>query len=201
MQKALLNKAELTYQLFGESFSGGGQAGRGAGGLREIERRSRPTRPLSLYNLARVEAKQKQPAQALAKLETYFDKHFASQGTGPYQLLADAARASWASRTSLLARLEKLHAADPENMPLAYFLAQRYRQAGQLDKAEPIYRELIERHKARPPLEAYQGLVDIYRQQKDAGKLLATLGEAVGRAGIAGALGRRRQGPAWPTPS
>jgi tetratricopeptide (TPR) repeat protein len=81
-------------------------------------------------------------------------------------------------KDQLIGRLEKLHAADPDNVPLAYFLAQQYREAGQFDKAEPTYRSLIERHKKRPPLEAYQGLVDVYRQQKDTAKLLATVGEA-----------------------
>jgi tetratricopeptide (TPR) repeat protein len=180
MQKALLNKAELAYQLFGESFL---EAGKTTEALAAFEKSNqiKADEPLSLYNRARVDAKQKQPAQALAKLESYFDKHFATQGTGPYHLLGDVL-GELGQQDQLLSRLEKLHAADPDNVPLAYFLAQQYRQAGQLDKAEPTYRELIERHKSRPPLEAYQGLVEIYRQQKDAGKLLATLGEAVSRA-------------------
>lgn len=180
MQKALLNKAELAYQLFGESFL---EAGRTTEALAAFEKSNqiKADEPLSLYNRARVEAKQKQPAQALAKLEAYFDKHFATQGTGPYHLLGDVL-GELGQQDQLLSRLEKIHAADPDNVPLAYFLAQQYRQAGQLDKAEPTYRDLIERHKARPPLEAYQGLVEIYRQQKDADKLLATLGEAVSRA-------------------
>ena len=89
----------------------------------------------------------------------------------------------------LVTRLEKIHAADPDNIPLAYFLAQQYGKAGQFDRAEPTYRDLIERHKERPPLEAYQGLVDIYRQQKDTAKLLSTLGDAVGRAVLPVPLG------------
>jgi tetratricopeptide (TPR) repeat protein len=180
MQKALLNKAELAYQLFGESFL---EAGKTAEALAAFEKSNqiKADKPLSLYNRARVEARQKQPAQALAKLEMYFDKRFATQGTGPYHLLGEVL-GELGQQDQLLARLEKMHAADPDNVPLGYVLAQQYRQAGQLDKAEPTYRELIERHKTRPPLEAYQGLVEIYRQQKDPGKLLATLGEAVSRA-------------------
>jgi tetratricopeptide (TPR) repeat protein len=180
MQKALLNKAELAYQLFGESFL---EAGKTSEALAAFEKSNqiKADEPLSLYNGARVEAKQKQPAQALAKLEAYFDKHFATQGTGPYHLLGEVL-GELGQQDQLVSRLEKIHATDSENVPLAYFLAQQYRQAGQLDKAEPTYRDLIERHKSRPPLEAYQGLVEIYRQQRDADKLLATLGEAVSRA-------------------
>jgi tetratricopeptide (TPR) repeat protein len=187
VQKGLLNKAELAYQLFGESFLEAGKTGEALAAF-EKSNQIKSDEPLSLYNRARVDAKQKQPAQALAKLETYFEKHFATQGTGPYHLLADVL-ADLGQEDQLLARLEKIQAADPDNVPLAFFLAQRYRQAGQLDKAEPTFIALIERHKARPPLEAYQGLVDIYRQQKEPTKLLATLGEAVGRANSLSPLG------------
>ncbi|MBI3839797.1 MAG: tetratricopeptide repeat protein [Planctomycetia bacterium] len=179
MQKALLGKAELTYQLIAESFL---EAGRPAEALLAFEKsnQAKADEALRAYNLARIDAKQKQPAQALAKLETYFGTHSASQGTGPYHLFAELLKELGQS-DQLLSRLEKIRSDDPDNMPLGYFLAQRYRQAGQLDKAEPIYAGLLERHKTRPPVEAFQGLLEIYRQQKDAAQLLLTLGEAVGR--------------------
>jgi tetratricopeptide (TPR) repeat protein len=74
-------------------------------------------------------------------------------------------------------------------MPLSYFLAERYREAGKPEKAEPIYVKLLEEHKTRPPIEAFQNLVDIYRQQKNADKVLATLGEAVTRVNTLEPLG------------
>jgi tetratricopeptide (TPR) repeat protein len=187
MQKALLGKGELTYQLFAESFL---EAGRPAEALSAFEKSNqfKADEALFAYNLARLDAKQKQPAQALAKLETCFARHLASQGTGPYHLFAELLKELGQS-DQLLNRLEKIRADDLDNMPLAYFLAQHFRQAGQLDKAEPIYSSLLDRHKSRPPVEAYQGLVDIYHQQKDAAKLLSTLGEAVGRTGSLDPLG------------
>ncbi len=187
MQKALMGKPELTYQLFGESFL---EANRSADALSAFEKahQAKADEALHAFNLARVDAKQKQPAQALSKLQTYFDKHAISQGTAAYQLYSDLL-GELGQSDQLLVQLDKLRSADPMNMPLNYFLAQRYRQANQLDKAEPIYRELIEQHKARPPLEAYQSLVDLYRQQKDSAKLLAILAEAVGRVGSLSPLG------------
>ncbi len=187
VQKALLNKAEMTWQLFGESFL---EANRPAEALAAFEKsnQAKADEALHAYNLARVDARQKQPAQALAKLQTYFDKHQASQGVGPYQLFADALT-ELGQGNQLSERLEKLRAADPDNMPLTYFLAQRYRQDGQFDKAEPIYAALLEKNKSRPPLDAYQGLIEIYRQQKNAEKLLSTLGQAVGRVGSLDPLG------------
>ncbi len=199
MQKALLSKAELTYQLFGEVFL---EANRPADALAAFEKAQaiKPDEALHLYNLARVDARQKQPAQALAKLETYFDKHYTSQGTGAYQLLGQVLEAL-GQQGQLIERLEKLHAADPENVPLAYELAQQYRQADQLDRAEPIYRALVERQKNRPPAEAVAALVDVYRRQKNAGRVLDLLGQTAERPrGHAGRgekfAGRRsRNGP------
>jgi tetratricopeptide (TPR) repeat protein len=187
MEKALTSKGELTYQLFGEAFL---EAGRPDDAQAAFEKANqiKPDEALHAYNLARVEARQKQPAQALAKLEAYFEKHSSNQGTGPYHLLAESLR-ELGQENQLVPRLEKLRAADPQNLPLAYFLAQQFRVAGQLDKAEPIYRMLLEHNKARPPAEAFQGLVEIYLEQKDSQKLLATLGDVAGRAGTLDALG------------
>ncbi len=183
MQKALLNKAELTYQLFGEVFL---EADRPADALAAFEKAQaiKPDEALHLYNLARVDARQKQPAQALAKLENYFDKHYSSQGTGPYQLLGQVLE-SLGQQGQIVERLAKLRAADPDNMPLAYELAQRYRQSGQLEAAEPIYRSLVERQKNRPPAEAVAALVDIYRRQKNAARVLDMLGATAERRGAA----------------
>jgi tetratricopeptide (TPR) repeat protein len=187
MQKALAGKAELTYQLVGESFLA---ADRPAEALAAFEKAhaAKADEGLHAYNLARVDMKQKQPAQALAKLELYFDKHVATQGTPPYQVLAEAL-AELGQSERLGERLEKLRAADPGNVPLTYFLAEHYRGAGQLDKAEPLYAQLISQNPSRPPLEAFQGQIAVLHKQKNADKLLATLGEAVARVGTFGPLG------------
>ncbi|MEX0675874.1 MAG: tetratricopeptide repeat protein [Pirellulales bacterium] len=184
---ALVNKGELTYQLFGESFL---EAGRPDEALAAFEKvnAAKADEARHLYNQARVDARHKQPAQALDKLEKYLAAHHASQGTGPYDLYADVL-AELGQDNQLLDRLEKHRAADSENLPLAYFLAERCRKADQLDKAAPIYAALINERKERPPLEAIIGLVQVYHQQKDATKLLAVLGDSVGRAGSLAPLG------------
>lgn len=187
VEKALVNKGELTYQLFGESFL---QAGRPDEALAAFEKaeKYKANAALHLYNLARVEAKKKQPAQALAKLEEYLAGHHATQGTEPYKLYAEML-AELGQEDQLIERLEQHRAADPANVPLSYFLAERYQQAGNLEKAEPIYQALIEARKERPPLEAITGLVEIYHKQKDPAKLLAVLADSAGRAGSLAALG------------
>jgi tetratricopeptide (TPR) repeat protein len=187
VEKALLNKGELTYQLFGESFL---EAGRLDEALAAFEKGNtyKADESLLLYNQARIEAKRKQPAQALAKLETYLEKHFSSQGTGPYDLYVEVLK-ELGQEDQIDERLEKQRAGDGTNIPLNYFIAERYRKADQLDKAAPIYAALIAQRKERPPLEAITGLIDIYRQQKQAAKLLDLLGESVGRVGSLSPLG------------
>lgn len=187
MQKAVAGKPELTYQLMGESFLA---AGRPDEALAAFEKRNeaKPNEGLYAYNRARVDLKQKRPAQALAKLQPYFLQHLATQGTAPYQVLADAL-AELGQADQLIDRLEKIHADDAQNAPLSYYLAQQYREAHELDKAEPIYADLIARNPSRPPIEAFQGLIAVQHERKDADKLLATLGEAVGRVRTFAPLG------------
>jgi len=186
-QKALLNKAELAYQLFGESFLEAGKLDEAQAAF-DKGHQIKPDEGLALYNRARVDAKSKRPAQALAKLETYLDKHLSAQGTAPYHLLAEVLTELGQS-DQLLARLEKVRAADPENIPLTFFLAQRQLQAAQLDQAAATFADLLERRKARPPLEAMQGLIEVRVKQKDAARLLDVLGDAAGRIGNLSQLG------------
>jgi tetratricopeptide (TPR) repeat protein len=187
VQKALLNKGELTFQLFGESFL---EASRLEDALAAFEKGNsiKADEALLIYNQARIEAKRKQPAQALAKLDAYLEKHFSTQGTGPYELYVEVLK-ELGQEDQINERLEKQRTADGTNIPLSYFIAERYRKANQLDKAAPIYVALIEQRKERPPLEAITGLVDIYREQKNAPELLVLLGESVGRVGSLSPLG------------
>ena len=45
----------------------------------------------------------------------------------------------------LTQRLEKLHAADPADRKLGYFLAGQYARTGQLDKAEALYLAVLKK--------------------------------------------------------
>jgi tetratricopeptide (TPR) repeat protein len=98
----------------------------------------------------------------------------------PYDALA-AVLASLGKQDELLGRLEKLRAAEPNNVPLGYALAARYRTAGRLDKAESLYRALL---KDKPTPDAYHALAQVYQQQKRFDFLLAVLGEALEKASV-----------------
>jgi tetratricopeptide (TPR) repeat protein len=187
VQKALVNKGELTYQLFGESFL---EAKRPDAAEAAFAKAAtfKKDEALSLYNAARLDALRKEPAQALAKLETYLTQKSTSQGTDPYELFEEVLT-DLGQEDRLLERLEVFRAANPENIPLNYFIAERYRKEGQLGKARPIFEEIIAARSERPPIEAVRGLVDIYRRQQESEKLLALLGDSVGRTASLSPLG------------
>jgi tetratricopeptide (TPR) repeat protein len=191
MQKALVGKPAVTYQLMGESFLQAGNLDK-AVAVFEKSHEDAPDDGLLAYNLARVELKRKSPAQALARLQPYFDEHLSKQGTAPYEVLSEAL-AELGQSDQLIDRLKAMRDGNEGNIPLTYFLAQQLREAGKLAEAEPVYADLITRHPARPPIEAYQGLVELAHQQKDADKLLSTLGDAVGRVGTIAPLGASGQ--------
>jgi len=184
-----LTTADRTYEMFAEVFLAADRPDAAQAAF-EKANAARPDPAVHAYRLARVEAQRKQTAAALESLEKYFAAHDASQGTAPYELLgkllADSERTD-----ELLPRLERLRAADPQNSPLRYHLAEQYRAAKQFDKAEPLYVEAA----AEPPTEgahqaaAYQGLAAIYSETRRDDSLLELLGEIVDKTGGLEALG------------
>jgi len=189
VRRKLLSTGDITYQLFGESFL---EAGRTDEALAAFEKANvmLPSEGVLAYQRARIEAKRKQPAAALEKLPVYFKKHLSNQGTGPYELLATLLQET-NQADQVIPRLEALAADDPENMQITYFLAQQYLKANELTKAEPLFRKLLDAPSKRPPVEAYQGLVDVYRRSNQTVPLLALLGDAVNRGGSLALLGEQ----------
>ena len=127
------------------------------------------------FNRARVAAQSDKPAEALARLEKAFQSHIAAKGAVPYELLAKLLT-KLGKEKELLERLEKLHAAEPTNVPLGRFLADRFRRAGELDKAESLYRGLLSRSRSAA---ACEGLISLERKRRNADALLAAVGEAI----------------------
>lgn len=187
LRRKLLSGGDITYRLFGEAFL---EAGRTDEALAAFEKSNvlLPSEGVVAYERARVEEKRHRPAAALEKLQVYFDKHQATAGMGPYELLATLL-GQLSQSDQLEARLDKLAAADPDNVPLMYFRAQQYAKNSQWAKAEPLYRKLLEAPNGRPPAEAIQGLAELYRRTDQVGPLLDLLGAAVGQFGSLAVLG------------
>jgi tetratricopeptide (TPR) repeat protein len=178
IKKALLGEPELTYQLFGEAFLFSGRL-KEAGAAFEKSNALAPNVAVRDYNRARVEARSDQPGPALASLEACFAKRLSTEGLGPYELLAEVLK-KLGKEKELLPRLEKIYAADPQNVPLGYYLAERYVEAKQFDKAEPIYAAVM---KKGPTTNGYRALCEIYRKLKKPDALLDLLGNAFEKAG------------------
>ncbi len=141
MKKDILGEPGLTYQMMGECFLAAGRLDEARTAFQKAETAA-PNKALRQFNLARLDAKAGKPAEALKELEAALAGHLADRGTAPYETLADVL-AKLGKKNDLTGRLEKLRATNPKDLPLGYFLAQQYREAGKPDKAESLYRELI----------------------------------------------------------
>ena len=141
IKKALLAEPGPTFGLVGDAYL---LAGDGPKAVAAYEKSHKlvPNRGLLGFRLAKVDLKAGKPAEALARLQAYFDEHRSSEETAPYQLLADILKAL-KKDGELIDRLEKLRAADPKNVWAGYFLAGKYFEAQRLDKAEVLYRDLF----------------------------------------------------------
>ncbi len=178
-QRAMFTGSEgrKTYDLFGEAFLEADQPDRALAAYEQAEKLS-PNKALHAYALARVLAKKKEPAKALEQLQVYFDEHTTASGRGPYELLG-IVLAELGQQASLIERLQKIADAEPKNDAVRYVLAGKYLGAGSLDKAGPLYVELLKDPSPAP--EAFRGLLTIYRKKKDPGALVHVLGEAVSK--------------------
>jgi tetratricopeptide (TPR) repeat protein len=170
--KLVLGDPGPAYNLMGQSFLLAGRP-KEAQAAMEKSNQLAPNAGLYQLNLARLDQHGGKSREALDHLQACFDAHLASEGTQPYRLLRETLESLKLS-DELLSRLEKLHAADPANLPPAYYLADQYLERKQYDKAEPLYRALVAK---APSGVGLRSLVAIYRQTKKPEALLEALGE------------------------
>ncbi len=179
LKKMLLAEPGPTYQMMGDCFLAAGRTVEAQAAFQKVAQLA-PNKAVEQLNLARLDAKTGKPAEALKALEAGFTGNLADQDMARYETLAEVLR-KLGKKDELIGRLEKLRAANPKDLPLGDFLAQQYRAAGKLDKAETLYRELL---KATPTLAGYHELADVYRRGKRFDALLGLLGESVEKTGV-----------------
>jgi tetratricopeptide (TPR) repeat protein len=178
------SEAGECYELFGEAFLMAGRFTEAEAAFRKSQALA-PNEALLKFNMARLAARRGQAQAALAGLQPYLDRGLSSEGSAPYQLLADVLK-KLGKESELLDRLQKLRAADPTNVPLSYFLADQYLRAGRTEMAEPLYLELSVKS---PTMLAYRSLAEIYRKGRQYDKLLALLGKVMTATGTLEMLG------------
>ena len=172
------------YELFGEAFLAADRFAEAEAAFRKSQTVA-PNEPLLQFNLARIAVRRGKAQEALAGLQPYLDHGLTSEGSAAYQLLADALR-KLGKDGELLDRLQKMHAADPANAPLSYFLADRYLKAGRTEMAEPLFLELST---TSPTMLGHRHLAEIYRKSRQYAKLLALLGRIQSATGTLDLLG------------
>jgi tetratricopeptide (TPR) repeat protein len=113
-----------------------------------------------------------QPEPALKVLEDFLRRQ--PQGREPYQLLIEIL-ARLDRKGEIVSRLEAAAKNDPKNAPLQYLLADQYREAGQKEKAETLYKQLLA---TQPDPQGFGALSASLLRDRKADELIALLGEA-----------------------
>ncbi|MDR3622933.1 MAG: tetratricopeptide repeat protein, partial [Paludisphaera borealis] len=113
--------------------------------------------------------------QALALVDRYIKRQ--PQGVEAYELLSKVLK-ELKQEDQITPRLEAAAKSDSKNVPLQYVLADRYRETGQVDKAEELYKSLLA---TQPTPETYRALAASLLKRRKAGDLLRVICEAVGR--------------------
>lgn len=129
------------------------------------------------YNLATVFRQKGQTERALEELDKYLAAQLSDKGRAPYQLLKELL-AELKRSDELLPRLKEMQERDRRNRYLAYFLADEYLAADQIDEARKLY----EQTNGGTAPESLVGLSLIARREGDfkkwldvAGRTFATL--------------------------
>jgi tetratricopeptide (TPR) repeat protein len=99
------------------------------------------------------------------------------QGVEAYDLLAKVLKAMGRER-EITPRLEEAAQRDSKNVPLQYVLADRYRETGQVEKAEELYRSLLN---SQPTPQTYAALATSLLKRKKTGDLLKVFCDAWSR--------------------
>ncbi|MDR3639237.1 MAG: tetratricopeptide repeat protein, partial [Isosphaeraceae bacterium] len=134
-----------------------------------------PDHPQLRVKLAQTLLDLNRPQQALEVIEAHIKRQ--PQGREGYELLAKALIAL-KRENEITPRLEEAARLDAQNLPLQYSLADRYRETGQVEKAEALYKKLLE---ATPTPQGYAALADSLFQRRQTEDLLRVIAQALGK--------------------
>jgi tetratricopeptide (TPR) repeat protein len=110
--------------------------------------------------------------QALALVERHIERQ--TPFVEAYELLIKVMKALKRDK-EITPRLEAAARRDSKNVPLQYILADRYRESGELDKAEALYKGLLS---SQPTPQTYRALASSLLKRKKAADLLKVMSEA-----------------------
>ncbi len=128
--------------------------------------------PEIALKLAEALLREKKADRALELVERIIRRQ--PQGVEPYDLLARVLKAM-GREAEITPRLEEAARRDDKNVPLQYVLADRYRETGQVDKADALYRSLL---KSQPTPQTYRALAASLLKRRKANDLLKVFCDA-----------------------
>lgn len=121
--------------------------------------------------------KTNKPEQAFAQVEHFLKRQ--PQGVEGYELLAKILTAL-KRENEITPRLEEAARIDSKNVGLQYALADRYREIGQIDRAEALYKTLLA---SQPNVQGYGALAASLFKRRRAEELLKVIEQAISRPG------------------
>jgi len=176
-KKSILGEAATTYTLWGESFFEAGKYDDAAATFRQANA-AKEDKPLLAFRLARIVLAQDKPADAQKQLDEYFAAKVDTSGDEPYALLRKIllkqADSPAAAQEQFIRRLQELHKDQPDNVPLAFSLADALWTTQQFELAIPLLTKTLAR---KPDPERYAQLIDHHWRQKEYRELLAVAGQ------------------------
>jgi tetratricopeptide (TPR) repeat protein len=128
--------------------------------------------------------------RALALVERYIRRQ--PQALEAYELMAKVLTAL-KRESEITPRLEEAARRDSKNVPLQYVLADRYRETGQTEKADALYKALLT---SQPTPQTYRALAASLLKRKKASDLLKVFCEAMARPNGAQAIAPQLQAAA-----
>ena len=188
---SLIEKPQMTYSLFAEAFLEAGRFDEAAAMIRRAFE-AKPDPAMFALQMARIDQRRGKVAPAIERLNEYFAAKSSAAGSEPYVLLQKLLKSKHTTEDqaqgALRDRLTKLYQEDPENAALGYYLAQLLIEIGDLSTAEEVLAPLA---KAEPTLDAFEGLLEIYRRGSNTKDLLTTLGDIADQVGGLEQLGEQ----------
>ena len=183
-RKELLGEDGSTYELVGNVMLEAKRPDDARAAFEQFNK-LKPDAPILALNLARTESVAGHPEKALEELQKYFDSKNTTKGIVPYELLA-AVLKDQKQTDQLIPKLESLLTDQPDNVPLAYFLGEQYRQDGKLDKAQPPLEKSVALKINAQAYRALSGCVLTHRSTRAAAKTPGQNGRANRLAGASG---------------
>lgn len=118
-----------------------------------------------------------QNEKALTEIERFLKRQ--PQSMDGYELLAQVLT-TLKRENEITPRLEEAAKLDSKNLPLQYALADRYREVGEVERAEKMYKMLLS---TQPTAQGYGALAASLLKRKKADELLKVITEAINRPG------------------